>query len=109
MAICPQTLSEFQTETLSGDGVRRTPDAVLLRCSRDFADLAAYRRVTDEVTGRHNAKFGPRIDAERAALKALPGRRTIAPVIRPPTGGQDTKVHFMPHSFERRGNLSWFD
>jgi len=27
------------------------------------------------VSGRHNAKFGPRIDVERVALKALPGRR----------------------------------
>jgi hypothetical protein len=47
-----------------------------MRGSRDFADLAAYRRFIDEVSGRHNAKFGPHIDVERAVLKALPGRRT---------------------------------
>lgn len=51
-------------------------DAVLMRGSRDFSDLAVYRRFIDEVVGRHNAKFGPRIDVERAALKDLPGRRT---------------------------------
>ena len=52
-------------------------DALLLRGSRDFADLAAYRHFVDEVTGRHNARIGPRIDIERAALQALPGRRTM--------------------------------
>jgi hypothetical protein len=51
-------------------------DAVLLRGSRDFADLAAYRRFVDEVTGRRNARVGPRIDIERAALQPLPARRT---------------------------------
>jgi transposase InsO family protein len=51
-------------------------DAVLMRGSRDFVDLAAYRRFVDEVGGRHNAKFGPRIDIERAALRELPGSRT---------------------------------
>jgi hypothetical protein len=40
-------------------------DAALLRGSRDFVDLKAYRRFVDEVSGRHNAKFGPRIDVER--------------------------------------------
>jgi hypothetical protein len=47
-----------------------------MRGSRDFVDLAAYRRFVDEVGGRHNAKFGPRIDIERAALRELPGSRT---------------------------------
>ena len=48
-----------------------------MRGSRDFCDLAAYRRFIDELTGRHNAKFGPRIDIERATLQELPGRRTV--------------------------------
>jgi hypothetical protein len=48
----------------------------LLRGSRDFADLAAYRRFTDEVIGRRNARNRQRIDIERAALKPLPPRRT---------------------------------
>jgi transposase InsO family protein len=63
-------------ESSHGHLKKTVEDAVLLRGSRDFADLAAYRRFIDEVTGRHNTKFGPRIDVERAALKELPGRRT---------------------------------
>ena len=51
-------------------------DAVLLRGSRDFTDLGAYRRFVDEVIGRLNARLGPRIDHERAVLQDLPGRRT---------------------------------
>jgi len=63
-------------ESSHGHLKKTVHDAVLMRGSRDFGDLAAYRRFIDEVSGRHNAKFGPRIDVERAALKALPGRRT---------------------------------
>ncbi len=51
-------------------------DALLLRGSRDFSDLAAYRRFVDEVVGRRNARVAPRIELERAALRALPPRRT---------------------------------
>ena len=51
-------------------------DAVLLRGSRDFADLALYRRFIDEVVGRRNARNGKRIDVERAVLQNLPVRRT---------------------------------
>src|SRR5690242_13206959 len=51
-------------------------DALLLRGSRDFADLAAYRRFVDEVVGRRNARVAPRIELERAALQDLPPRRT---------------------------------
>ncbi len=36
-------------------------DSVLMRGSRDFVDLAAYRRFIDELSGRHNAKCGARI------------------------------------------------
>jgi hypothetical protein len=63
-------------ESSHGHLKKTVEDAVLLRGSRDFVDLAAYRWFIDEVTGRHNTKFGPRIDVERAALKELPGRRT---------------------------------
>ena len=38
--------------------------------------FTAYRRFIDEVVGRRNARLGPRIDLERAALQELPGRRT---------------------------------
>jgi transposase InsO family protein len=51
-------------------------DELLLRGSRDFADLAAYRRFVDEVIGRRNARKRKRIEIERAALKPLPERRT---------------------------------
>ena len=44
--------------------------------SRDFADLAAYRRFIDEVIGRRNARLTPRIEVERAVLQEPPGRRT---------------------------------
>jgi hypothetical protein len=49
---------------------------LLLRGSRDFADLVAYRRFADEVVGRRNARNRKRIDIERTALKALPARLT---------------------------------
>jgi hypothetical protein len=63
-------------ESSHGHLKKTVQDAVFMRGSRDFVDVAAYRRFIDEVSGRHNAKFGPRIDLERAALKELPGRRT---------------------------------
>lgn len=47
-----------------------------MRGSRDFDDLDAYRRFIDEIIGRVNARNAKRIDAERAALKTLPVRRT---------------------------------
>jgi hypothetical protein len=51
-------------------------DELLLRGSREFEDLAAYRRFIDEVVGRRNARHRKRIEIERAALKLLPDRRT---------------------------------
>jgi len=51
-------------------------DDLLLRGSRDFADLDAYRRFIDEVVGRRNARNRKRIEIERAVLKPLPERRT---------------------------------
>jgi hypothetical protein len=51
-------------------------DELLLRGSRDFADLVAYRCFVDEVIGRRNARNRKRIEIERTALKALPARRT---------------------------------
>jgi len=45
------------------------------RGSRDFADLAAYRRFIDELVGRRNARNRKRIDAERLMLNTLPTRR----------------------------------
>jgi hypothetical protein len=51
-------------------------DALLLRGSREFEDLAAYRRFIDEIVGRNNAKNRKRLELERPALKDLPERRT---------------------------------
>jgi transposase InsO family protein len=51
-------------------------DALLLRGSRDFVDLAAWRHFVDEVVGRRNARVAPRIEIERATLQDLPPART---------------------------------
>ena len=55
---------------------RALEDALLLRGSRDFEDLAGYRAFVDEVVARRNSHRRTRIDAERAALRPLPPRRT---------------------------------
>jgi hypothetical protein len=55
---------------------RALEDALLLRGSRDFDDLPAYRRFVDEIVSRRNARNAKRIDSERATLLDLPGRRT---------------------------------
>ena len=55
---------------------RAIEDALLMRGSRDFGDLAAYRRFIDEIVGRRNTRNAKRIDIERAELKELPDRRT---------------------------------
>jgi hypothetical protein len=51
-------------------------DALLLRGSSDFADLADYRRFIDEVVIARNRRHGPGIDAERKFLQPLPDVRT---------------------------------
>ena len=51
-------------------------DALLLRGSRDFDSLDAYRRFVDEIVGRRNAHNRKRIALERASLAPLPKRRT---------------------------------
>ena len=51
-------------------------DALLLRGSRAFDELDAYRRFVDEIVGRRNARYRKRLDLERPTLQALPDRRT---------------------------------
>ena len=51
-------------------------DALLLRGTRDFADLDAYRAFVDQIVGRRNAHNRKRIDLERESLNKLPARRT---------------------------------
>jgi len=50
--------------------------ALLLRGSADFPDLAAYRGFLDEVVGRSNARRHKAAEAQRAVLQPLPARRT---------------------------------
>jgi transposase InsO family protein len=51
-------------------------DELLLRGSRNFVDLAAYRCFIDEVVGRRNARLRKQIEIERVVLRELPARRT---------------------------------
>ena len=51
-------------------------DALLLRGSSDFADLAAYRGFIDEVVTARNRRHAPSIDVERRTLQPLPDTRT---------------------------------
>jgi hypothetical protein len=50
--------------------------ALLLRGTRDFSDLSAWRACVDEVVGRANTRRRRAIEVERATLLALPARRT---------------------------------
>ena len=63
-------------ESAHGHLKRAIDDALLLRGSRDFEDLASYRRFVDEIVGRRNAHNRKRIEVERETLKPLPKRRT---------------------------------
>ena len=63
-------------ESPHGHLKRAIEDALLLRGSRDFDTLEAYRRFVDEVVGRRNARNRKRLDLERSALQMLPERRT---------------------------------
>lgn len=50
--------------------------ALILRGSRDFADLAAYRAFLDQLVARRNRRREARLSAEMTALRPLPSRRT---------------------------------
>jgi transposase InsO family protein len=63
-------------ESSHGHLKKALQDALLLRGSRDFDDLHAYRRFIDEIVGRRNANNRRRIELERPTLAALPKRRT---------------------------------
>jgi len=63
-------------ESAHGHLKRAIEDALLMRGSAEFDDLAAYRRFVDEIVGRRNARNARRIDVERAALTPLPERRS---------------------------------
>lgn len=55
---------------------RAIGDALLMRGTRDFSNLADYRRFVDEIVSRRNARNAGRIDIERAECRQLPDRRT---------------------------------
>jgi hypothetical protein len=81
----------------------------LLRGSREFEDLTAYRRFLDEVVGRRNARNRKRIEIERAALKPLPDRRTHLLTLRrgrPPQGsgkhGHVVDYHHVIHALRKK-------
>lgn len=64
-------------ESAHGHAKKAIEDALLLRGSRAFDDLAAYRRFIDEIFARHNARRSKAIAIERATLRPLPAGRTI--------------------------------
>jgi hypothetical protein len=63
-------------ESVHGHLKKAIEDALLLRGTRQFDDLDAYRRFVDEVVGRRNRRNSKRLDVERPNLLALPARRT---------------------------------
>ena len=63
-------------ESVHGHLKKAVKDALLLRGTADFNDLAGYRRFIDEITSRKNGHHAKRIAAERPALQPLPGQRT---------------------------------
>lgn len=54
----------------------RLEQALLLRGSRDFDEVDAWRRFIAQVVARHNARRRDRVDAERPCLRPLPERRS---------------------------------
>jgi hypothetical protein len=63
-------------ESPHGHLKRALEDALLLRGSRAFETLDAYRRFVDEIVGRRDARNRKRLELERPALQSLPARRT---------------------------------
>ena len=63
-------------ESAHGHLRRAIADALLLRGSPDFTDLAAYRRFVGEIVSRRNARNAKQIEIERATLQKLPENRT---------------------------------
>lgn len=63
-------------ESAHGHLKRALRDALLLRGSRDFGSLPAYRAFIDELVSRHNARNRCAIDLERDRLLDLPRQRT---------------------------------
>jgi transposase InsO family protein len=63
-------------ESRQGSLKRALDQALLLRGTREFDDLAAYGQFVAEIVGRLNARCARAWEVERASLRALPERRT---------------------------------
>jgi hypothetical protein len=63
-------------ESHHGHLKRALDQALLLRGSREFADLDAYRRFVAELVSRRNARRRKLVELERAELRPLPTQRT---------------------------------
>lgn len=63
-------------ESPHGHLKRAVEDELLLRGTRDFDDLGAYRQFIDEIVARQNARRSKQVEVERAVLKPLPLHRT---------------------------------
>jgi len=63
-------------ESAHGHLKQALEDALLLRGTRDFADLDAYRAFVDVVVGRRNANLAKRIAIEKQTLAPLPRGRS---------------------------------
>jgi len=63
-------------ESAHGHLKQALEDALLLRGTRDFAGLDAYRTFVDMIVGRRNANLAKRIALEKETLAPLPRGRT---------------------------------
>ena len=88
-------------ESSHGHLKKALEDALLLRGSRDFDDLDAYRRFVDEVVGRRNANNRKRIELERSRLTPLPKRRTADYEEKIVIGYVERRLHSAPRFLHR--------
>lgn len=63
-------------ESRQGSLKRALDQALLLRGTREFDDVAAYSQFVAEIVGRLNARCARAWEVERASLRPLPARRT---------------------------------
>jgi len=70
------SLENGSIESSHGHLKKKLEDALLLRASGNFEDLASSRGFVDAIIAHGNARNAKRIDQERAALKAVPDRKS---------------------------------
>ncbi len=86
-------------EALNGALKRDLEQQLLLRGSRDFADVTAYRSWLCDVLRRRNATRGERLARERALLRPLPCRRLPSYRELVCRVGQGTTIRAMGHAY----------